>query len=88
MREISDEYSGMYEETECCFSVKTDKGLKARVFYKTWGNGNYALYPQGDKRYALIAFYIYAYNTMNKRQRPPDIVRVGSPSKDLTYLGE
>ena len=87
MNKIKDGGSNMYEETNYCFQIRTADGLKGQVYYNVDPDGNYEVYPKGDKAYALIAFKIYTYNVANSRAHPPNIRKVGSPGEDLTYLG-
>lgn len=84
---IIDEGSDTYKETRYLFEVRTKDGLKGQVYYDVDADGNYDVYPVGDKKYALLAFKIYTYNVANSRAHPPNIRKVGSPGKDLTYLG-
>ena len=78
---IKDGRSDVYEETNYCFEVRTVDGLKGQVYYNVDADGNYEVYPKGDKTYALIAFKIYTYNVANSRAHPPNIRKVGSPAE-------
>ena len=69
----------MFEETEARFIVRTEDGLHARVFYD-WNDGpEFEVYPQGNKKYALVAFYIYMTNLLKAEK--PAVKYVGSVSE-------
>ena len=77
----------MYEETQGRLIVYTDEGLHARVFYKRPDEpGLYKqeevgfwLYPQGNKKYGLAAFYVFMAHML--RFHKPNVEHVGSVSE-------
>jgi len=69
----------MYEEAQGRLEAHTEEGLRARVFYRYNVEPEFRVYPQGDVKFGLVAFYVYMTHLIGFEK--PVVKQVGNVSQ-------